>query len=264
MSEVDPASIKIRPAASAIILRDSPRGLEVFMVVRHHQIDFASGAIVFPGGSVDPQDDQLDIAVPTTQATQAPTSKFWLACIRETFEEAGILLARNSGQRNLIAALDAAAIQQRHRAAVLDGSRNFADVLIQEQLEPAIDLMVHFAHWITPIGPPRRFDTHFFLVAAPVDQAGHHDGKEAVEGIWIRPEEAIADADAGQRVMLPPTRLNLLKLSWDRTVEDAVARARSSNVVTILPEVVKDGSGRKLLLPIEAGYGMSEYKVPAR
>ncbi|MBN8905491.1 MAG: NUDIX domain-containing protein [Rhodospirillales bacterium] len=261
MPEVDPASVKIRPAASAIILRDTPRGLEVFMVVRHHQIDFASGAIVFPGGSVDPQDDQLDVAVPTTHPTQAPTSKFWLACIRETFEEAGILLARTSGQRRLIEAKDAAAIERKHRAAILDGSRKFADMLIQENLEPATDLMVHFAHWITPIGPPRRFDTHFFLVAAPIQQAGLHDGREAVDGIWIRPEEAIADADAGRRVMLPPTRLNLLKLSWDQTVRDAVARAQSSKVVTVLPKVVKGDFGRTLLLPIEAGYGMAEYKV---
>lgn len=260
MSDVDPASIKIRPAASAVILRDTPRGLQVFMVVRHHQIDFASGAIVFPGGSVDPQDG----AVSVTHGTEVPASPFWLACIRETFEEAGILLARRSGDRGLIAAADASRVEQKHRAAILDGSMKFVDLLTQEGLEPATDLMVHFAHWITPIGPPRRFDTHFFLVAAPVEQAGLHDGREAVDGIWIRPEEAIADVDAGRRVMLPPTRLNLLKLSWDRTVQDAVARAQSSKVVTILPKVVRDDSGRKLLLPIEAGYGMSEYKVPVR
>lgn len=264
MPNVDPASIKIRPAASAIILRDAPGGLEVFMVVRHHQIDFASGAIVFPGGSVDPQDELLPVAVPSTHATQAPASAFWLACIRETFEEAGILLAQRSGDRGLIAAADASRVQQRHRVDVLDGSLKFVELLKQERLEPAIDLMVHFAHWITPIGPPRRFDTHFFLIAAPVDQAGLHDGGEAVDGIWIRPEEAMADADAGRRVMLPPTRLNLLKLSWDRTVQGAVARAQSSKVVTVLPKVVKDDSGRKLILPIEAGYGMSEYNVPVR
>ena len=264
MSEYDPANIKIRPASSAIILRDGADGIEVFMVVRHHQIDFASGAMVFPGGSVDPQDSHLVTEIPISSAGNAPTCSFWFAGIRETFEEAGLVLARQKGQPRIIGASEASRLVKLHRSAVLDGSVTFADMLQRENLEPVTDLMVHFAHWITPVGPPRRFDTHFFLIAAPVEQVGIHDGMEAVEGVWVPPAQAIQDADDGRRVMLPPTRLNLLKLTRDRTVQEAVTRAQASKVVTVLPRVVKDDSGRKLLLPIEAGYGMSEYRVPVR
>lgn len=265
MTQVDPASIKIRPASSAIILRDGADGIEVFMVVRHHQIDFASGAMVFPGGSVDAQDSGLVVKSPASAITSdAPGSAFWLAGIRETFEEAGLVLARRRSEERILDAAAAARLVKLHRSAVLDGTLPFAEMLEKESLEPVTDLMVHFAHWITPVGPPRRFDTHFFLIAAPVEQAGHHDGTEAVEGIWVSPAQAIADADAGRRVMLPPTRLNLFKLTKDRTVAEAVDRARASKVVTVLPQVVKDDGGRKLVIPIEAGYGMSEYRVPAR
>lgn len=264
MTQVDPASVKIRPASSAIILRDGADGVEVFMVVRHHQIDFASGAMVFPGGSVDVQDSRLVLKSPNSAATGAPDSSFWLAGIRETFEEAGLVLARRRSEERMLDAEAAARLVKLHRSAVLDGTLPFAEMLEKESLEPVTDLMVHFAHWITPVGPPRRFDTHFFLIAAPVEQAGHHDGTEAVEGIWVSPAQAIADADAGRRVILPPTRLNLLKLTKDQTVAEAVERARASKVVTVLPQVVKDDSGRKLVIPIEAGYGMSEYRVPAR
>ena len=264
MSEYDPANIKIRPASSAIIFRDGADGIEVFMVVRHHQIDFASGAMVFPGGSVDTQDSLLVTEVPISSAGDAPPCPFWFAGIRETFEEAGLVLARQTGQSRLLDAQEASRLVKLHRPAVLEGSLTFADVLQHEGLEPVTDLMVHFAHWITPVGPPRRFDTHFFLIAAPVEQIGVHDGTEAVEGLWVTPARAIQDADEGRRVMLPPTRLNLIKLARAGTVQDAVARARASKVVTVLPRVVKDESGRKLLLPIEAGYGMSEYRVPVR
>ena len=118
--------------------------------------------------------------------------------------------------------------------------------------------MEHFAHWITPVGPPRRFDTHFFLIAAPVKQTGAHDGLEATEGVWVEPGQAIADADAGRRILLPPTRLNLLKLAQFISVQAAVDTTRISKVVTVLPRIEKAEGGRRLILPIEAGYGMSE------
>lgn len=264
MSKTDtPEQQNIRPASSAIILRDTADGLQVFMVVRHHQIDFASGAFVFPGGKVDPHDHDLARAEAFPMRDQHPELPFWFAVIRETFEEAGLLLARNKDEEELLGAEQAHDLVERYRSDIVEGKVAFSEVLLEHNLRPALDLLVPFAHWITPKTQPKRFDTHFFLVAAPVRQFGSHDGGEAVEGVWTTPRQAFADADAGQRIMLPPTRLNLEKLAQDDTVKDAVARARAAKVVTVLPRVEQVEGGRKLHVPIEAGYGMSEFFVRA-
>ena len=258
-----PEENSIRPASTAIILRDTADGLQVFMVVRHHQIDFASGAFVFPGGKVDPIDHDIAStqAIPTVGLHPAPS--FWIAAIRETFEEAGLMLARKEGEQELLAAQETHTLVERHRSDVVAGKLPFSEILREHNLTPALDLLVPFAHWITPTTQKKRFDTHFFLVTAPVIQFGAHDGGEAVEGVWTTPRQALAEADAGQRIMLPPTRLNLEKLAQDDTVKDAVASARAAKVVTVLPRVEQVNGGRKLHLPIEAGYGMSELFVKA-
>lgn len=263
MNQTTTDAVPVRPAASAVILRDCPEGIEVFMVVRHHEIDFASGALVFPGGKVDA--DEANIETQEAVAIGAgPAPSFWMAAIRETFEEAGLLLARRQGEAKLLAAEDTQALVKTYRPALLAGTLTFAHLLKRENLRPALDLMVHFAHWITPPGPPRRFDTHFFLVAAPVAQTGVHDGLETTEGVWIAPRRAIEDADAGRRIMLPPTRLNLHKLAQFSSVHAAAESTRSSTVVTVLPRIERVEGGRRLLLPLEAGYGMSELFIPAR
>ena len=264
MNETDPNSVPVRPASTAIILRDGAAGMDVFMVVRHHQIDFASGAFVFPGGKVDPQDEEYVRDNNFGVSESGPNSSYWIAAIRETFEEAGLVLARKRNEGDIVDANEAHRLVVEHRADILDGKLTFPDLLKMNDLRPALELMVPFAHWITPSTQPKRFDTHFFLVAAPVRQTGAHDGTEAVEGVWTTPKQALADADAGRRIMLPPTRLNLEKLAQDDRVEDAVARARSSKVVTVLPRVEKVDGGRKLHLPIEAGYGISELFVKAK
>ena len=258
-----PEKLTIRPASSAIILRDTADGLQVFMVVRHHQIDFASGAFVFPGGKVDPHDHDLARTEAFPSDGPQPKPPFWFAAIRETFEEAGLMLARKKDEEELLSAEEAHDLVERYRSDVVDGKLAFSEILLEHNLRPALDLLVPFAHWITPTTQPKRFDTHFFLVAAPVRQFGAHDGGEAVEGVWTTPRQALADADDGRRIMLPPTRLNLEKLAQDDTVNDAVARARAAEVVTVLPRVEQVEGGRKLHLPIEAGYGMSELFVKA-
>jgi 8-oxo-dGTP pyrophosphatase MutT (NUDIX family) len=261
MNQATTDTVPVRPAASAVILRDGPGGIEVFMVVRHHEIDFASGAFVFPGGKVHPRDGDIECqnALPSGAW---PDPSFWIAAIRETFEEAGLLLARRQGEEKLLGAEETQDLVETYRTALLAGTLTFAELLKRENLIPALDLMVHFAHWITPPGPPRRFDTHFFLITAPVVQIGVHDGLEATEGVWIAPRQAISDADAGHRIMLPPTRLNLQKLAQFSSVQTAAQSARSSKVVTVLPRIERTEGGRKLLLPIEAGYGISELFIP--
>lgn len=258
MDQVNSGTISIRPAASAVILRDGPLGIETFMVVRHHQIDFASGALVFPGGKVEPEDGEIFRNHSTKSHSLSPDPSFWIAAIRETFEEAGLLLARQQGEPQLLGPELTRDLVETYRHPMIEGELTFGELLEREKLTPAIDLMEHFAHWITPVGPPRRFDTHFFLIAAPVRQTGAHDGLEATEGVWVEPRQAVADADAGRRILLPPTRLNLLKLAQFVSVQAAVDATRTSKVVTVLPRIEKVEGGRRLILPIEAGYGMSE------
>ncbi|HEX5998039.1 MAG TPA: hypothetical protein VFZ16_01375 [Hyphomicrobiaceae bacterium] len=144
---------------------------------------------------------------------------------------------------------------------MLKGEVSFADVLGSEGLSLAVDMMVPFAHWITPEPYPKRFDTHFFLVAAPVSQLGAHDGSESVEGLWLAPQQALAEAEAGNRTLVFATRMNLAKLARYGTVTEAVAATRSRPVVTVMPRVKKTAEGRWLQIPAEAGYGVSEVFV---
>jgi 8-oxo-dGTP pyrophosphatase MutT (NUDIX family) len=252
-----------RPASTVVILRDGRQGIEAFMVVRHHAIDFASGALVFPGGKVDAQDsdpawDGLAPSAPRHNRALV------VAAARETFEEAGLVLARRRGTQSIVAAEDAHRLVERYRAPLLKGETTFHELLRREELTLATELMVPFAHWITPEGLPKRFDTHFFLVAAPVVQLGAHDGSESVEGLWIRPQQALDDAEARTRTLVFATQLNLKKLTRYATVAQAVAVTRESPIVTVMPKLIeRSGAGRLLQIPEEAGYGVTEVLVPA-
>jgi 8-oxo-dGTP pyrophosphatase MutT (NUDIX family) len=253
-----------RPSATAIILRDGREGIEIFMVVRHHEIDFASGALVFPGGKVDPQDSAEAWTGFAPFAGTTSDRAYVVAAARETFEEAGLVLARRRGSQALICPDQAHRMAHEHRASLVENRATFLDIIRGEDLVLTTDLMVPFAHWITPEFAPKRFDTHFFLVAAPMDQAGSHDGSESVEGVWITPQQALLDTEAGKRTLVFATQMNLRKLARYRTVAETVAETRSAPIVTVMPRIERTASGRKLHIPAEAGYGGSEFSVPAQ
>jgi len=252
-----------RPAATVVILRDGRQGLEVFMVVRHQEIDFASGALVFPGGKVDAQDEDPAWSDFAPSAAGAPDRAILVAAAREAFEEAGLVLARPSGEQGLMDADAAHRLVETYRARLATGSATFLDIVRAEHLRLAVDLMVPFAHWITPETQPKRFDTRFLLVAAPVAQLGAHDGGESVEGFWIAPDRALRDAEAGGRVLLFPTHMNLLKLARFANVAAAVEAARHSPIVSVMPRVERTATGRTLHIPAAAGYGITEWAVPS-
>ncbi len=243
-----------RPAATILLLRDGPKGLEVFMVVRHHAIDFASGALVFPGGRVEDSDQVL--------ADRLGGTAFQLAAIRETFEECGVLLARAQGSADIIDAAALLRVENEHRAALNAGSVEFGTILDAHALAPATDLLVHYAHWITPANQPKRYDTHFFLAEAPAAHVAVHDGHESVDSIWISPRDALTGTEEGRYKLVFATQMNLAKLSRFATVADAMRATRASTVVTVLPRSTKiDDTRRKLLIPVEAGYGGGEFIV---
>jgi 8-oxo-dGTP pyrophosphatase MutT (NUDIX family) len=264
MSEPATTPIPVRPAATVIILRDGCHGIEVFMVVRHRAIDFAAGALVFPGGKVDPADADTGWTALAPLTATPPHRPYYVAAARESFEEAGLMLARRRGADGLLSADEAQRLVDGHRANLLTGAISFLQIVRREDLTLATDLMVPFAHWITPAGVPKRFDTHFLLVAAPMHQLGAHDGAESVEGLWISPQQALSEAQAGTRTLVFATQMNLSKLARHATVAEAIATARASPIVTVTPEVERLPEGRRRLrIPAEAGYGVSEVVVTA-
>jgi 8-oxo-dGTP pyrophosphatase MutT (NUDIX family) len=262
-----PAKSPPEPALSATILlvRDGARGLEVFMVQRHHRIDFATGAMVFPGGKLEEGDFDASLRGRTRGCEDLKGADLALraGAIRETFEEARVLLARRRGREELLSGEEVLAVEERRRAELLAHEVRIDALARDEDLELACDRLVPFAHWITPEFMPKRFDTWFFLVAAPADQVAVHDGREGVDSLWIRPADAVAEAEAGRRTIIFPTLLNVQKLGRSASVAEALAAARRDPVVTVLPRVFQTEAGSVLRIPAEAGYGISEAPVDA-
>jgi len=236
------------------------------MMVRHYEIDFNSGALVFPGGSVDKGDQDI-IANPALYSggdgLDAAALSFRIAAIRETFEESGILLARAGGSNSLVDAKRAGAIAAAHRAALCEGKTTFSSILADNGLRLALDELVPYAHWITPEGMPKRFDTWFFLAAAPPEQVGAHDGKESTDSIWLSPREALAGGESGRFKLPFPTTRNLIKLGKQPGVSAALDDSRGKPVVTVMPVMTRLNGGRQLRIPLEAGYDGELFEVGA-
>jgi 8-oxo-dGTP pyrophosphatase MutT (NUDIX family) len=245
----EPPHAMPRPAATLLLLRDGAEGLEVLMTVRHEDAGFAGGALVFPGGKVDPADRALARYCADKATLDESTLVLRIAAIRETFEECGILLARADGA--LLSAELLAATLQRHGRS----DAGFAALVAAAGLDLAVDDLVPYAHWITPVDRPKRFDTHFFLAPAAPDQIAVHDGRETVDATWATPDAVLRDADEKRVKLVFATRMNLVKLARSRTVADALAAARSAPIVTVMPVVEKTSAGPFIHIPEEAGYG---------
>ena len=251
------------PAATVILLRDGPAGPEVLLLERHAGSGVLPDMYVFPGGRVEEADrgllehtgsllpDDPDLALPTVDPVWA--AGYLGAAIRETFEEAGILLARarKSGE-----AIDPgqALLLGRLRLDLQSGRLHFGDLLLEHDL--ALDaraLAVH-GHWITPEVVKRRFDTVFFSALAPAGQMATHDGVESSSHLWIRPEEALAQAAAGTRSIVFPTLCNLETLCGFERARDVWESSRARPVVTVVPRVEDREGQRVFVIPEEAGY----------
>ena len=259
MSSEDTAKTPVTPvpAATVIMLRDGTDGLEVLMVQRTRKADFAGGALLFPGGKVD----AADLNVISGGDVPEPLRAIRVAGVREVFEEANILFARESGATDLISEDRAKALSLKYRQPLLDHEVTLHDIAEAEDLQIASDRLVPFAHWITPESSRRRFDTHFLVARAPTGQLAHHDDWETLETIWIKPLTAIADAEADRRRVVFPTRMNLKKVSQSATADAAVDLAARTPVVTVLPVTNEVDGKRFIKIPIEAGYGISEALV---
>jgi 8-oxo-dGTP pyrophosphatase MutT (NUDIX family) len=244
-------------AATVVLVRDGAQGLEVLMVVRHHEIDFARGAAVFPGGKVaaSDQDPRLASRIAGLGDLGAAQAAVRIAAIRETFEESGLLLAREGPSGSLLGGSRLDAVHGRWKDAIAGGGQAFVDMVCEEALHLAGDVLQPFAHWVTPEHSPKRFDTHFFIAAAPIEQLARHDGFEAVDSMWIRPIDALQDCEAGQRTIIFPTLANLALLAQSADAAAAIEAARRRAPLRILPVLGKRADGKRIpVLPPEAGY----------
>ena len=234
MNKVQP----IRPAATVMLLRGAAAGLEVFMLKRSSRSAFAGGMFVFPGGRVDGDDhlhkyDAVREGPSEGQAEQAKAlgsewRGYWVAGIRESFEEAGLLLAYRDGE--LLAYADA---EERIRFAAyrkpLHGRRlRLFDICRRENLQLAVDRIHFHSRFVTPLGRPRRFDTRFFIAAAPPGQIGRHDEQETVDSIWISPQEALARNQAKELDLMQVTSHQLRQLADHPSAEAALAAAAAN------------------------------------
>jgi glyoxylase-like metal-dependent hydrolase (beta-lactamase superfamily II)/8-oxo-dGTP pyrophosphatase MutT (NUDIX family) len=222
-----------RPAATLILLREAAAGHEVFLLQRSHSASFVAGAYVFPGGSIDPEDAAPRALARVRGLTDAEASArlgiergglaYWIAAVRECFEEGGILLAHDERGAPLegarLAALDA------WRARLNAGDLSFADFLEAERLVIPADALAYYAHWITAPGRARRFDTRFFVALAPRGQSGSQDNAEMIEHAWLAPREALERSARGEIELVFATQRTLEDLARFARREEAFAYA---------------------------------------
>ena len=251
--DFDPTTVPIRKAATVMLVRDAADGepgVEVFMLRRTGNASFGAGMYVFPGGRVDDVDRGEEIDTFCRGLDDAEASKqlgidegglaYWIAAIRECFEEAGILLAETRGGEPLDLGDD-------DRHAVHDGELSMVELCRRDDLVMELSTTQYVDHWITPVGEARRFDTRFFVTEAPDDQDGFHDEQETVDSLWIRPEAALERAEAGELMMMPPTLKNLRWLAEHDSAGAAVdAGAAITHPPVTLPKLRHDEDGKMI------------------
>ncbi len=246
-----------KPASTVLLVRNGAR-LEVLMVRRSAGMAFGASAWVFPGGKVaaadaDPAWDNLSDGDYSHQERALR-----IAAAREVFEESGLVLAARGGE--MLNAQACASLDPMREAVEADPPL-FLRIVRDGGLRLTLDRLIPFAHWITPSFEPRRFDTHFFLVTAPAGQVVRHDGREAVDHAWITPDDLLERRKRGEAKLMFPTRLNLQLLAQSKTAADAESAARARTVVTVEPQVGERDGGKVLIIPAEAGYGLTEERM---
>ncbi len=263
--DYDPDEVPVQPAATVMLVDDRP-DLHVLLVHRTAKVVFAADSWVFPGGRVDPEDHSDDMDRLMSGLTDAEASEilgvdrgglaWWLAACRETLEEAGILLAAGTA----VTGADDADLVARMRAELETDESVFGDLLLAEGIVLDATLVEEVARFITPLGPPRRFDARFFIAQAPPGQEPSHDEGEIVNWEWVRPADALARWSDGGMAMMSPTVRMVACLARYRSVSEAMDVARRR-----LPyqrvRVADPRGAYRVLLPGEPGYEQAELEV---
>jgi 8-oxo-dGTP pyrophosphatase MutT (NUDIX family) len=244
----DPPAVP-RDSATVILVRDGAPGLEVFMLERHLNSDFAGGAYVFPGGTIDDRDTD-PAAAAYLDVTPGEDPEFYLCAIRETFEEAGVLLARRDGAPVHLEDEEGSFAAYRRELASRGGS--LAEFAEKEALRFAGDLLHYFSRWVTPEFAPKRYDARFFVAEMPEGQRPLHDDVETTASTWIRPATAIEQAREGLFSIIFPTRKTLEELATFDTAQAVIDSTVGKRVEAILPKVVLADGQARVVLPGDA------------
>lgn len=260
------APVPPKPASTVVLLRDTDRGPEAYLLRRRASMAFAAGMHAFPGGAVDRRDVAGNAvswlgAGPDAWARRLGISEpsargHVLAAVRETFEEAGVLLADHATSfRHAGTDLDPTGPEwDADRTALVERKLALSELLLRRGLGVRADLLAPWARWVTPRFEERRYDTWFFVAALPDSQVARDVSGEADLVAWLRPEEALATAARGEAVMLPPTAVVLSELAAYASVRDVLDAAAHQTLDTAMPGWVDDGSTVRLLLPGDPGF----------
>jgi 8-oxo-dGTP pyrophosphatase MutT (NUDIX family) len=252
-----------KQAATVLLLRDGaqpdgPPALEVYLLRRTRGMPFAGGMTAYPGGGVDPRDGDQEIAWTGPSPAQWAAAfgcdervarELVCAAVRETFEEAGVLLAGPADGSAGVVPDVSGDDWEAQRQALLSRELSLAELLAARALALHSDLLRPFAHWITPPIEPRRYDTKFFVAALPVGQEARHVSGEADEASWLTPRAALAEMAAGARPMLPPTIHTLGQVDRFPDVAAALAGSPPEPLHPISPRFEKGPDGRWAVLP---------------
>ena len=256
---LDSSTEAARPSASVVVVRPAAVGLEVLLLRRGERGDRNSGAWVFPGGLVDSADRAPQIPVAGLDDVQASARlgvsggglAYWVAAVRECFEEAALLFAVDAHGTDVVwRAEDEPGIDD-WRRRLQQGRGVLADLCVQARWQLALGRLAYLSHWVTPLGMPKRFDTRFFIAQAPRGQQARHDASEIVEHRWLRP----ADALSSSLRLLTPTAKTLEMLAHFDTADGAIDWARAQRNVPAIRSRLGDGrDGRRPVLPDEPAF----------
>ncbi len=253
----------IRDAATVVLLRSGTDGLETFLVCRHKKSGFMGGVHVFPGGKLDDTDrapallerlvgeEPTSIAHRMDERNAAQAAGLMIAAVRETFEEAGLVLGTCREGCDFA----------RERQRLHDGAA-FSDFAATVGLSVDPQTLVPYARWITPEVESYRFDTRFFVAVTPEGQQATHDGTETTSATWLRPEQALSQMRDSTIQLAPPTLRTLEWLADFRRPEDALQDAASRPPPLIRPQVVVQDDGWFLALPGDPAHPESEQVIP--
>ena len=228
------------PAATVVLIRDGAAGLEALLLKRHRSSGFVPGAYVFPGGRVDAADADAAAlerigGLPTPLRPDAP---YWLAAVREAFEETGVLIGHRAA-----AGSEVGARLDQWRERLLSDEATLGDMLRELDLRLDLRRMIELAHWITPVAEPRRYDTRFFLAAPLGGAEARIDEREMTDAAWLTPAEGLRRFRAGELPMVFPTVHTLETLSEFRTATQALEALRGARIETHLPRLVRRPGG---------------------
>ncbi len=257
----------LRPAATLVLVRDDAHGMEVFMMQRTHKAAFVPGGFVFPGGALDACDSNACFDTHCKNINDQDARRilniekdglaYWVAAIRECFEESGMLLAygKNGGlidlNRSECAAISAA------RPRVAAGELAFDELCRMHGLTLALDRLAYFGHWITPMGAPRRFDTRFFIAVAPEGQSASHDNNETIAHAWMRPADVLERHRAGQIDLMFATTSTVEMLAQFAGTDALMDHVRNMDAIpSHVPRVSASRNGRRVL--VQADYAYAE------